>query len=127
MSVIGIGVDMESISDFAKARERYGTRFLKKAFTEAELDMAAEEKNTDKHLASRFAMKEAVMKAAGGIQMIFFNNILTSKKANGKPIARLISTKHIPLVSQLEGCMCHVSLSHSGDNAIGMAVLVKNG
>lgn len=45
--------------------ERYGDRFLRRVFTEAEIAYCTRRRDPVPHLAGRFAAKEATMKALG--------------------------------------------------------------
>ncbi len=57
-----VGVDIVSVERFERARQRWGHRFLRRVFTEAELQ---ECQGRIQSLAARFAAKEAVMKVLG--------------------------------------------------------------
>ena len=63
--IVGIGVDLCSISRVQKILDREGTDgpFFRRAFTEAEQREAAKRHNKAEFLAARFAVKEAVYKA----------------------------------------------------------------
>ena len=45
--------------------ERYGDRFLRRVFTDGEIAYCTKRRNPVPHLAGRFAVKEAAMKALG--------------------------------------------------------------
>ena len=49
----------------AQMLERYGTRFLQRVFTEREIAYCTRRRDPVPHLAGRFAVKEATMKALG--------------------------------------------------------------
>ena len=65
MSVIGIGVDVIECSRIQHSIERFGDRFLHRVFTEGEIEYSMSMKFPERHLAARFAGKEAVSKAFG--------------------------------------------------------------
>jgi holo-[acyl-carrier protein] synthase len=60
----GIGIDLLEISRLERALERH-PRLAERVFTEAERDYAAARARPGRHLAARFAAKEAVVKALG--------------------------------------------------------------
>ncbi len=65
MNILGIGLDATDIPRIADVLERYGDRFLRRVFTDAEIAYCTRRRNPAPHLAGRFAAKEAAMKALG--------------------------------------------------------------
>jgi holo-[acyl-carrier protein] synthase len=61
---LGIGIDLIEIERVERALERR-PRLAERLFTEAELSYARERARPGRHLAARFAAKEAVIKALG--------------------------------------------------------------
>ncbi len=64
MSGAGIGIDLLEIDRLERALRRH-PRLANRIFTEAERHYAAERARPARHLAARFAAKEAVIKALG--------------------------------------------------------------
>jgi holo-[acyl-carrier protein] synthase len=64
-NIIGLGIDATDIDRIADTIERYGDRFLRRIFTEREIDYAMQRRVPAVHFAGRFAAKEAAMKALG--------------------------------------------------------------
>jgi holo-[acyl-carrier protein] synthase len=64
-TILGIGLDAAEIDRIADTIERYGDRFLRRVFTDAEMAYCARRKTPSIHFAGRFAAKEAAMKALG--------------------------------------------------------------
>jgi holo-[acyl-carrier protein] synthase len=60
----GIGIDLLEIRRLERALERH-PRLAERVFTDAERDYAAARARPGRHLAARFAAKEAVVKALG--------------------------------------------------------------
>jgi holo-[acyl-carrier protein] synthase len=60
----GIGIDLLEIERLERALERH-PRLAERVFTEAERDYANARARPGRHLAARFAAKEAVVKALG--------------------------------------------------------------
>jgi len=61
--IVGIGFDIVEIIRIRKALERWGEKLIRRILTERERKMAPKE--MDKYVASRFAAKEAFVKALG--------------------------------------------------------------
>ena len=114
----GIGVDIIEISRIQEAVKKHGESFLKKVFTEKEINYCRRRKALRfPELAVRFAAKEAYSKAIGtGIVGFGRNNrgikwteIEVHNNAQGKPLLSIkgkISKK------------IHISLSHSNNYAV---------
>ncbi|MCZ7626892.1 MAG: holo-ACP synthase [Candidatus Methylomirabilis sp.] len=61
--VIGIGIDLVQIDRFERAVARYGARLLDRLFTPSERAHIRRYRSPGRHLAVRFAAKEAAFKA----------------------------------------------------------------
>ena len=87
MSVIGIGVDLVECARIQRSIDRFGDRFLHRVFTDGEIAYSMSMKFPARHLAARFAGKEAVAKAFGtGIgKAMGWRNIDIRKKESGEP------------------------------------------
>ena len=65
MHIIGIGIDATDLPRVADLLERHGERFLHRVFTDGEISYCTKRRDPVPHLAGRFAVKEAAMKALG--------------------------------------------------------------
>ncbi|MGH9372737.1 MAG: holo-ACP synthase [Vicinamibacterales bacterium] len=65
MNIIGIGMDATDLPRISAMVQRYGDRFLRRVFTEGEIAYCTRRRDPVPHLAGRFAVKEATMKALG--------------------------------------------------------------
>ncbi|HSE48224.1 MAG TPA: holo-ACP synthase, partial [Terriglobales bacterium] len=63
--IVGTGIDITEVDRVARAIARYGERFLRRVFTEAEIRYCESKKNKAERYAARFAAKEAALKAIG--------------------------------------------------------------
>ncbi len=82
-----IGIDIIEIARIQRATSRWGDRFLHRVYTEPELRLCRKKPG---RLATRFAAKEAVMKALGtGAKGISWREIEILTEPSGKPIVRL--------------------------------------
>lgn len=115
-----IGTDIIEISRIEEAIERWGDRFLRRVYTTREIELY---RKRPASLAARFAAKEAVMKALDTPNWgIGFRDIEVITGPKGKPIVEI----HGPakkLAGELHVINLDVSLSHSRDNAIAVAIV----
>ena len=90
--IIGLGSDLCSIERIARSLDRFGARFERRVFTDAELARAARRPFTRAGtLAKRFAAKEAFSKAVGtGFKRgVFMRDIGVVNMASGQPTLAL--------------------------------------
>jgi len=87
MSVLGIGVDLVECARIQHSLDRFREKFLHRVFTDGEIEYSMSMKFPARHLAARFASKEAVSKAFGtGIgKAMGWRNIDIRKKKSGEP------------------------------------------
>ena len=83
-------MDIMEIARIEGAIARWGERFLRRVYTDAELECY---RSRPASLASRFAAKEAVIKALGGLSEGFsWREIETLSDDRGKPLVNLYGT-----------------------------------
>ncbi len=124
MSVLGIGVDLVECARIEHSLERFGDRFLHRVFTEGEIAYAQSMKFPARHLAARFAAKEAVSKAFGtGIgKAMGWKDIDVHKKSSGEPFVVLKGgAKKLAIERGATNVL--VTLSHTDSHAMAMIVL----
>ena len=118
--MIYTGIDIIEIDRVARVLESYPDRFIDRVYNPAE---AAYCRNRAPQLASRFAAKEAVMKALGtGIRGIPWRSIEVTRKRGGPPEIRL----HGPAKKRAELMgitRIALSLSHSKQFAAASVVM----
>jgi holo-[acyl-carrier protein] synthase len=85
--VYGIGVDIVKIARFERALERWGHRLRERVFTPEELSICHNKTHPGRHLALRFAAKEAFLKALGigMFQGVAWNEIEIINDPLGRP------------------------------------------
>lgn len=116
--ILGIGVDIAKNSRFKSwlTNEKKILRF----FHKSEIDFS---KLTVQMLASRFAAKEAFVKALGlGFENIELQSIAVLKDEKGKPYFFLEGEAKNAL-ERLGGKSVHLSLSHEKEYAIAFVVI----
>lgn len=116
--ILGIGIDIENISRFRKLKLNKDNIFLNKIFTEAELDYCFSKKNVASNLATKYAGKEAVIKACHGIVKINidYKEVEITSDPAGAPRVRLIWDK-------IKKYHCLISLSNETEKTVGVAIL----
>jgi holo-[acyl-carrier protein] synthase len=65
MSILGIGLDATEIARIDGALRRHGERFMRRVFTDGEIEYCTRRRFAAPHFAGRWAAKEAAMKALG--------------------------------------------------------------
>lgn len=118
------GVDIIEISRFTKACSRQ-PRLLARLFTERELEYLKTKSLSS--FAARFAGKEAVLKVLGtGLRGLSWHDIEIFNNDLGQPMVHL--SDHAKKILEFKGGEgINISLSHSRDNAIAMAIMqLKN-
>ena len=114
-----VGVDIVEIWRIQVAMERWGGRFLERVYTPTEL---AQCRGRAHRLASRFAAKEAVMKALGtGARGVSWREIEVISLASGAPTVHLHGRAR-SRADLLGLTSLAVSLSDSRENAMAIAV-----
>ena len=124
MSIIGIGVDMVECARIQRSLDRFGDRFLHRVFTDGEIEYSMSMKFPARHLAARFAAKEAVSKAFGtGIgKAMGWRDLDVRKKPSGEPY--LVFAGEAEQLAQTRGVTSAlVTLSHTDNHAMAMVVL----
>ncbi len=114
-----IGIDMVEIGRIESAVTQWGDRFLRRIYTQAELDSYHGRTSS---LASRFAGKEAVMKALGtGARGVGWREIEILSDTHGKPCVNLYG-KAKKRADELKLGELSVSLSDTRQYAIAVAM-----
>ncbi|MCX8076438.1 MAG: holo-ACP synthase [Aquificaceae bacterium] len=115
-----VGVDIVENRRIKDAVERFGEKFLKRVYTERELDYCRSQKAYYECLSARWACKEAVLKAvyqSYGVLLRFSEIEVLGDR--GKP-----ATVNI-LKEGFESIKVFVSLSHEKQFSVAVAYLLK--
>ncbi|HEX8043550.1 holo-ACP synthase [Candidatus Deferrimicrobium sp.] len=126
--IAGIGVDIVDVARIQGLLDRYGERFLRRVYTEAETAYAMNAANKAERLAGRFAVKESVMKAlgTGKSQGILWRDVETVRGRFGKPEVHLHGQAVKWFKLRGDGVV-HVSITHDGGKAMALVILEKAG
>jgi|ERR1700719_2747732 len=124
MSVLGIGVDLVECERIQHSIDRFGDKFLRRVFTDGEIEYSMSMKFPARHLAARFAGKEAVSKAFGtGIgKMMGWRNIDIQKRPSGEPFL-VFSGPAQNLAAERGIVSALITLSHTDSYAMACVVL----
>ena len=122
MTIIGTGVDLVEVPRFEQAMSRWGSRFLERIFTPAEMAYSQSHKTMGQRLAARFAAKEAVVKALGapkglGLQ---WQDLEITRSRTGQPGVRFHGT-----MARWQGLGVHLSITHTRDYAVATALICR--
>jgi holo-[acyl-carrier protein] synthase len=124
MGVIGTGIDLVECARIQRSVDRFGDRFLHRVFTDGEIEYSMSMKFPARHLAARFAAKEAVSKAFGtGIgKAMGWRDIDIRKKPSGEPFL-VLSGPAEELATKCGVTAALVTLSHTEHHAVACVVL----
>jgi holo-[acyl-carrier protein] synthase len=124
--ILGIGVDIVEVHRLRRALRRHGDRFVRRVFTPSEAAYCRRCGHPEQRFATRFAAKEAALKALGvgwnrGLQFV---DVEVSNDALGAPALRFFG-RALELSRELGVGRVHVSLTHHRDFAIAQVVLER--
>lgn len=122
--VLGIGVDIIEIERIKKIIDRFEDRFLKKIYTENEINYCITKVNKYQHFAARFAAKEAIYKALTetGQKIANWKNIEVFNQSNGLPIVKTYGKLKEYLSDDKE---IKLTISHSDNYVVCFAIITK--
>lgn len=123
--IIGIGVDIVDVRRFESILFQWRDRFIKRIFTDKEIKYCNTKKHPAQRFATRFAAKQAFMKAAFSKSQkgIYFKDIEIDQK-DDRPVINLSGlAEEITKKAGIE--KVHLMLSHDGDYGIANVVLEK--
>lgn len=121
--VIGLGVDILQNDRIESMINKYGDKFLRKFFTDNELDFISKAQNKNQRYASNFAVKEAFAKAMGtgfreGLRL---SDIEVKRDNLGKPyidpigqVKKIVEEKGINKI--------HTTISHEKEYSVAVVI-----
>ncbi|MEP9391713.1 MULTISPECIES: holo-ACP synthase AcpS [Gordonia] len=127
MAVLGVGIDIVSVPEFAEQLSQPGTTFSDRFTVGERRDSAAGTGEDARHLAARWAAKEAVVKAwsvsrfarSPLLPLIRHSDIEVITDNWGRPAIRLAGE----IAEHLRDTLVHVSLTHDGPSAAAVAII----
>jgi holo-[acyl-carrier protein] synthase len=125
VTTLAVGVDLVKVDEVQEAIACFGDRYLDRVFTAHELACAGGEAEVRaRHLAARFAAKEATMKALGPDDRLpAWRSIEVRQEPGGRCSLRL-SGHAAKLARRFHLSEFAVSLSHEGPIAVAVVFAV---
>ena len=122
--IVGIGIDTVSISRLEHLIQLRGEKFLRKVFSQNEIEEGMRREKNASFFAARFAAREAFVKALGtGFRRgVSIRDIEVKKADLGRP--ELSFTARVEEMLRANGiARCHLSITHDGDSAQAVVIL----
>lgn len=122
--IVGIGIDTVSISRLEHLIQLRGEKFLRKVFSQSEIEEGMRREKNASFFAARFAAREAFVKALGtGFRRgVSIRDIEVKKADLGRP--ELSFTARVGDMLRANGiARCHLSMTHDGDSAQAIVIL----
>ena len=122
--ILGVGIDIIEVARIKASHQKFGERFLKRILHPAEIAYCLSHREPAPFLAARFAAKEAISKAFGtgnGAQL-GWHDMEVGRKESGEPFVVLHGAGQ-KLLQERGGRVVLISLSHTQEHAVAVAVL----
>jgi holo-[acyl-carrier protein] synthase len=125
--ICGIGVDIAEVAVLAECIRESGDAYIKRIFTQVEIEYCDSVTNSMESYAARLAAKEAGMKAlaTGWDQGVDWHDFEIVNEPSGQP-TMLVHGKAAELIKALSVSSIWVSLSHASGYAIAQVLLERN-
>ena len=125
--IVGSGIDIIEVDRIQAVTDKWQGKFLQKVFTPKELEYAQNKKNAAEHLAARFAIKEALVKAFsenGQKHLGNWKDIEVQNDKSGRPFINLYGNfSRIKEERKLKDII--ISASHTHKYAVASVLLTK--
>lgn len=120
--IFGVGFDVEDIEDFGRTLAQSGEAFLKRVYTEREIEYCQSQPHSGQSYAARYAAKEAAMKALGiaGMEGLKWRDFEVVSTAG--PPQLVLSGVAAAVAKKLRVRRFVISLSHSRSTAGAVAI-----
>ncbi|MCV2506382.1 MAG: holo-ACP synthase [Candidatus Lightella neohaematopini] len=127
MQIVGVGIDIIKVKRIEIILLRKGNRFPIKILHKNELLRYYKNNNPVRFLATRFAIKEAALKAfgTGMYNGLYFNQFEVINNNYGKPLLMLFGQAKI-LAKNINVNNIHVSLTDEKNYACALVILESN-
>ena len=125
--ILGIGTDIVDARRIQAAMDRHADKFVKRIFSDAELNAAEQSSNPASYFAKRFAVKEAVYKAlsVSGVTGCGWREAETLSALNGAPVVNLTGRCKTALETMTpDGYKADLSVSLSDEPPYALAFIV---
>ena len=124
--IVGIGVDITSVSRIATAHARFRERFARRILDTEELAEYADRAEPVPFLAKRFAIKEAAVKALGTGERegVLLRHFGVRHDELGRPLLE-VSGAAADRCQAIGVTDSHVSVSDEGDSVVAFVILER--
>lgn len=123
--ILGLGLDLAEIDRIEAMTDKWGDRFTHRIFTEGERAFSFARARSARHLAARFAAKEAALKALGVPPGLSWHEM--EVLGGGRQPPRLqLSGRAKQAADALGITGMHLTLTHTDDIAAAVVVAVKD-
>ena len=122
--IVGTGIDIAEVPRIAESIQRFGERFLRRIFTEGEIQYCESKANRVERYAARFAAKEAAMKAlgTGWNRGVRWRDIEVFRQPGSRPTIKFYG-KAAEFAARLNAKNVSLSLAHTPEQAIASVIL----
>src|ERR1035437_866291 len=117
----GIGIDICGIKRLERAVKK-NKAFLRRVFSEREIQYCSGKKNSILNYAGRFAAKEAFIKAVSTDKSIKLNEIEVVNNIHGKPEI-VLNPVISAVLKKKKGKNLNISISHTHDAAAAVCII----
>lgn len=122
--IVGTGIDLVEVPRVAATIARFGERFLRRVFTEAEIGYCRPKPNAAERFAARFAAKEAALKAigTGWRQGVAWKEVEVAREPGGRPTIHFHgrAAEHAARLGMKRAAL---SLTHTAEHAMAQVIL----
>ena len=122
--IVGTGIDIVEVPRVAAAIARFGNRFLRRVFTEAEIRYCDSKSNRAERYAARFAAKEAALKAigTGWKSGVAWTDVTVGREPGGRPTI-IFAGVAAEFANRLGVKRASLSMSHTEEHAVAQVIL----
>jgi holo-[acyl-carrier protein] synthase len=122
--IVGTGVDIAEVFRIRESVERFGDRFLRRIFTEAEIRYCEQKVTRFESYAARFAAKEAGMKAlgTGWSRGVRWRDIEVVREKGQRPTIQFHG-EAAAIAAKLGAKNIALSLTHTSEQALAHVIL----
>lgn len=127
MAIVGTGIDLVEVARIERLLHEHGERFLERCFTQGEQRLARAIPRPAEHLAGRFAVKEAALKALGtGLRFgIAWTDLEVVVDDSGRPTL-ILHTAALEIAHRQGISRWWISITHTAGLAMALAVAEKD-